>query len=256
MFTNFIQTGGTDNGTYLLQVVANGIASSPALFVLANNSDSNVTLQTDPANGDYQVLFNGTAVNEYAPGSFSNVFVVLGTGYTTVDINETPAGVPVTVDGNGIDTVHVGDSGGVQSIQGNVYLENVPYYNSVVIEDTGDTASISRQVSITTAYDNVGDAWGTVTGLAPASINYRLCGYGFGHRPRRRLGGLQLHDHRRCLVPKPGPQRRSWQRHVQRSGHRSHRQHRRWRRHQPGEHRQRHRERHLWSRECQRHRRR
>ena len=173
--TQFTLPAGATDGVFLAQAVANGIASAPVLDIVAGPNDYNVIMQTDPNNaGEYQVLFNGTVRSEFAYGSFSQIFVDLSTSNIVLNIHETPAGVPVTVHGNAFDIVHVGDSGGVQNIHGNIYLDNVPNYNALIVDDTGDGGNIQRNVTVGTYTDTAGAAWGSITGLAPGSINYRL----------------------------------------------------------------------------------
>jgi hypothetical protein len=174
--TQFQLPSGVSDGPFIVQVVANGIASQPVLDVFTNTSDFNVILQTDPANpSEYQVLINGVLRGEFAAGSFSAVRVTLANVNTVVNIHQTLAGVPVTVDGQAQNVVYVGNgASGVQGIQGNVYLDNPPSYNSLIVDDSADSINISRQVTVST-YTPAGDsAWGSITGLAPASINYRL----------------------------------------------------------------------------------
>jgi hypothetical protein len=146
------------------------------LFVVANSADTNVTLQLDPNNSSaYQVLLRDNVRAEFPLGSFSRIIVELSTSDTVVNIRQTPSGVPMMLDGNAPNVVHVGNStDGVQGIQGNVYLENQPRTNALIVDDTADGGNINRLVSVST-YTPAGDtAWGSITGLAPASINYRL----------------------------------------------------------------------------------
>jgi hypothetical protein len=174
--TQFVLPAGIGDGAYLLSAIANGIASSPALYVLTSPSDFNVTLQLDPNNPSaYQVLLNGSLRAEYPVASFSRIIVDLSTTNTVVNVHQTPSGVPLSVDGNGNNIIHVGNStNGVQGIQGDVYLENPPSFNSLIVDDAADGGNIERLVTLST-YTPAGDsAWGSITGLAPASINYRL----------------------------------------------------------------------------------
>ena len=162
------------SGAYLLNVIANGIASVPYLFVQPGTNDTSVTLQTDPLNGDYQVLFNGASVDELAPGSFTGVFLNLGAATLNVSIRETPAGVPVRVSGNPftIDTITLGDQSGVQNILGSVYLDDPTAFNTIVVSDAGDVTG--RVPTVSTYTDDSGNNWGSIVGLAPGAISYKL----------------------------------------------------------------------------------
>lgn len=160
-------------GVYQLQVVANGLASRPDLFV-QTGSNQGVTLQTDPADGYYQVLFDGVSVGEYAPGSFSGVVLSLSASTLNVIIRETQSGSPVTVVGNPYfrDTVTIGDGSGVQGILGAVVVDNPGNYNTLNVSDAGDAGG--RFVTIATSADVAGSPVGVITGLAPATITYKL----------------------------------------------------------------------------------
>lgn len=145
---------------------------SAALNLVADTTISSIVLQIDPKNGDFEAIFNGQAVGEWAPGGLSSIYLTSQAGSATIDISQTPAGVPLNVTADGDDTVNLGTGGSVQGIQGDVTLINPPAYNSLVIDDSADTHA--RQVSLSD-FTPAGDTiYGSITGLAPASINYRL----------------------------------------------------------------------------------
>ncbi len=159
---------------YQLRVIANGIASKPDLFLETGPTDQSVTLQTDPANGDYQFLVNGESVGEYAPGSFSGVVLSLDVATLNVSIRETLAGAPVTIVGNLFynTTINIGDATGVQNILGNVLLVSPGDFNTINVSDVGD--STGRYVSLSSVADANSIGYGVITGLAPATIMYKL----------------------------------------------------------------------------------
>jgi hypothetical protein len=159
---------------YQIRVVADGIASKPDLFVETGPTDYGVTLQNDPANGDYEVLINGNMAGEYAPGSFGGLVLSLSAATTTVNVRETPANTFVTVSGNPfyVDTINVGDATGVQGIKGQLLLDSPSAFNTVNVSDAGDTAA--RHVTIGTGADRQNNLYGIITGLAPATISYKL----------------------------------------------------------------------------------
>ena len=151
---------------YQLQVIANGIASKPDLFLETGPTDQSVTLQTDPANGDYQFLVNGESVGEYAPGSFSGVVLSLEVATLKVSIRGDSRGRAVTVVGNLFynTTINIGDATGVQNILGNVLLVSPGDFNTINVSDVGD--STGRYVTLSTTSDASGNDYGTITGLA------------------------------------------------------------------------------------------
>src|SRR5262249_33936489 len=92
-------------------------------------------------------------------------------GTNTVNLYATPPGLPVRVEGSSAtDTVNVGYQGSVQAVQGDVYVENPPSFSTLVVDDSADATA--RTVTLDT-FTPAGDtAWGSITGLAPAAINY------------------------------------------------------------------------------------
>jgi hypothetical protein len=103
---------------------------------------------------------------------FGSPFVVsTGSGSNTVNILDTSAGIPIDISGGGSDTVNVGSGGSVQGIVGAVSVQNPPNYTTLNIDDSADATA--RTVTLST-YTPAGDsAWGSITGLAPAAINYK-----------------------------------------------------------------------------------
>jgi Ca2+-binding RTX toxin-like protein len=79
--------------------------------------NDSVTIDTNSAGG-VLVNLNGE-VFSFDPGAITDIHVFAGSGTNSVRINHTPAGVGVTVNANGSDTVVVGD-GNLDHIQGHV----------------------------------------------------------------------------------------------------------------------------------------
>jgi hypothetical protein len=109
------------------------------------------------------------------PNPRSPFLVNTGTGGNTVNILDTSAGIPVEIIGRGQDTVNVGSGGIVQGILGAVSVENPTSLTTLNIDDSTDLAARSVTLGSTT---QPGDSsvWGTITGLAPAVIDYRAAG--------------------------------------------------------------------------------
>jgi hypothetical protein len=74
--------------------------------------------------------------------------------------------------GGGSDTVNVGNGGSVQGILGALYVENTPGSTMLNINDSADTARRRCTLSSMTPGFDSDSPWGSITGLAPASINF------------------------------------------------------------------------------------
>ena len=115
-----------------------------------------------------QETVNNTTTTYYNPPS---PFVVnTGSGSNTVNILNTSADIAINEIGSGTDTVNVGNGGSVQGILAAVNIQNPPSYNTINVNDSADTTA--RTVTLST-YSSGGYNWGSITGLAPAAINYK-----------------------------------------------------------------------------------
>jgi hypothetical protein len=92
-----------------------------------------------------------------------------GSGGNIVYVHGTSG--PLNVGSNGGDTVNVGNAGSVQGILGELNIDNPLSFTTVNIDDSADTTA--RTVTLDTFTPAADTPWGSVTGLAPASINYR-----------------------------------------------------------------------------------
>ena len=114
-----------------------------------------------------------TVANTPAGFNLSNTPTNLnsGTGNDHVNIQGTAGATTLDVQGqNGHDTVNVGSAGSVQGILGTVNTENTFGFNALTIDDSADATGRAATLSdFTPAGDS---AWESVTGLAPAAINY------------------------------------------------------------------------------------
>jgi len=108
----------------------------------------------------------------FAYSGTSSVYLETGTGPDIVNVASTGVGVTTNLVSNGgHDTVNVGSSGSVQSIRGTLNIENPPWFTTLNINDSADTAARTAFLStFTPSFDPV--PWGSITGLAPASINF------------------------------------------------------------------------------------
>src|SRR5262249_47701622 len=109
------------------------------------------------------------AAIEYKYADTVNLTVQTGVGGATVDVLAT--GVPVYLVGYGANTmVNVGNNGSVQAIYGQLAIANLPFYPTVNVDDSADATA--RTVGLDTVTIG-GFRFGSITGLAPASILYR-----------------------------------------------------------------------------------
>jgi hypothetical protein len=116
--------------------------------------------------GEVYGLAQGAIVYKYA--DTQSLHITTGIGADNVSVAAT--GVATYIAGNGKDTINVGNAGSVQSILGDLYVENAPNYNTLFVNDSADATA--RTVTLST-FTPAGDtAWGKVAGLAPATINY------------------------------------------------------------------------------------
>jgi hypothetical protein len=99
----------------------------------------------------------------------SSVTVRTGTGGNTVDVWDT--GVTTNIVGNAfayLDHVNVGYQGNVQGIRGTLNISNPPGWTVINVDDSRDP---NPQIA-SLAQSSFSPDWGTLSGLAPARINY------------------------------------------------------------------------------------
>ena len=95
--------------------------------------------------------------------------ITTGSGNDTVNVLAT--GVPTNLStSGGHDTVNVGNAGSVQGILGALTIQNPPSFTTLNVNDSADT--VARTVTLST-FVSGGANWGSITGLAPAAINYK-----------------------------------------------------------------------------------
>jgi hypothetical protein len=101
-------------------------------------------------------------------------FVVsTGNGSNTVNILNTSAGIPINVIVDGTDTVNVGSNGSVQGILAPVSIRSEYDVRQITL-NVDDSADATARTVMLYSFTPAGDStWGTITGLAPAAINYR-----------------------------------------------------------------------------------
>ena len=110
---------------------------------------------------------------KYIDTSGVNITTGLANGTT---INVLATGVPTSLSSNlGGDTVNVGNAGSVQGILGALTIQNPPSFDTINIDDSED--GVARNVTLST-FVSGGANFGSITGLAPAAINYKYADTG------------------------------------------------------------------------------
>jgi hypothetical protein len=176
----FALPGGDVPGVYYLSTIANGIASTPVLFVLGSSGDTvtvgstNFLFFTFPS-----VTINGTPVF-YNPAAIAGIDIVVGAN-SAINVQQTY--VPVDIEGGGDDTVNIGSQapnlgGTLANINAPVHVGNsfgsLTFDGSTFgsttlnVDDSGDTSVNAAHMG--TIFGDPG--LGYIDGLAPALITY------------------------------------------------------------------------------------
>jgi hypothetical protein len=166
------------NGSYVQGILGTLTLQDPPGYNTVNVNDSadatarTVTLNTYSSGGSNWGSITGLAPAAIDYKYFDTSSVHLTTGHGAATVNVQATGVPTYLSSNGgADTVNVGAGGSVQGILGALYVENPPWYTTLNINDSADTAVRNASLStITPGFDPV--PWGSITGLAPAAINF------------------------------------------------------------------------------------
>jgi hypothetical protein len=101
-----------------------------------------------------------------------------GSGNDTVNVLGTAAGVTTNFLGNGLTTVNVGNAGSVRGILGTLNLENtLSNGTTLIVNASADPFTVAPAVTFTPPGDT---PWESLTGLAPAAINWEWADTGGG----------------------------------------------------------------------------
>ena len=115
----------------------------------------------------------GNSVKIFATGAPTNLFggSVFGLPIITLLSAHASSIIPFPIQHGGPDTIDVGPNGTVQNIRASLSIENAWGLDTINVNDNSDaTARTVTLDTITPAADPV--AYGTITGLAPATISY------------------------------------------------------------------------------------
>jgi Ca2+-binding RTX toxin-like protein len=111
----------------------------------------------------------------YAQSDLFSLNIQAGSGASTFNVQSTPNNpdvdpLPTYLSSGGTDIVNVGNAGSVQGIQGTLTIENPPAHDTIIIDDSADTTPRTTTLDTFTPPGDTG--FGSVTGLAPGTINY------------------------------------------------------------------------------------
>ena len=119
---------------------------------------------------------NSGAITGLAPAAInfkyagtSSVSIITGSGNDTVNVRATGVTTNLSSFG-GHDTVNVGNAGSVQGILGTLNIQNPPNFDTINVDDSADT--VARTATLST-FASAGANFGSITGLAPAAINFK-----------------------------------------------------------------------------------
>jgi hypothetical protein len=135
--TGYFLPPGITDGAFLVQAVANGIASKPVLNVVMDQSLNNVVLEIDPTvAGLYDVFQGSTLLSQWDTFTLSGVDVTMESD-GTINILASLANAPVNVYGAGQATVNIGngDMNHFRGISGAIDVENTTGFNTININD-------------------------------------------------------------------------------------------------------------------------
>jgi Ca2+-binding RTX toxin-like protein len=160
---------GLGPGVYQVSVVANGIASTPAVFVLGSASGDTVTLDTLTSSGRTfgSVTLDGRSAL-FQSGTVAAVYVFTRDGDDTVNVVSTPAGTLSKVDGgSGNDTFDLSPTAhNLDAVQGLVTIKGGGGSDALVANDQANPAAATYILSSTGSLSTL-----TRTGAAAVSFD-------------------------------------------------------------------------------------
>jgi uncharacterized repeat protein (TIGR01451 family) len=180
IFSPVTVTAPAGLGTVNLNDQGDAAAHTYALGAVAGTGtfsrDASPDITTTVAHLNVNGSSGGNTYNIANTATGTTTTVTAGTGADTATIGGT--GGTLNYNGqNGLDVVTLGTAGSAQGILGTVNLENPGSFNDITVNDSADATArtvtldtLPAQPPSDTAQD--GDPYGTITGLAPAAINY------------------------------------------------------------------------------------
>ena len=147
VWTTFQLPSSDGPGAYYLSVIANGIASTPVLVVFGTSGDDTVTVGTTDISYFQipSVTVNGAPIF-YTPGTIEGIHILAGGGNNTINVQQTYAGAPVSIEGSATDAVNIGSQapslgGTLANIAAPVNVSNTSGSTTLNVDDSGDTTA-------------------------------------------------------------------------------------------------------------------
>jgi hypothetical protein len=140
---------------------------------LGPNTDDTITVDVNSVFRP-MVTLNGQTFSfpfDLGLDRITSITINPGGGANAINVLRTDYSAPVTIVGSSHDTVNVGVGGSVQEIEGNVTIKNPPSFTAINVDDSADTAP--SDVILSTFTPPGDTAWGSIRGLAPATISYK-----------------------------------------------------------------------------------
>jgi hypothetical protein len=155
---NINDSADTTNHTNVVLTGSSLTGLAPATIYIIGVSVNFLTINCGSGNNTYTV--NGSQGDR----GYLDVTLNTGSGTDTVNVQATRVGVPLTVNGGGLgnDVVNLGLNNSLANLLGAVTIYNGPSYFHVNVNDSADTTNHSNLVL----------TYGSLTGLAPAAINF------------------------------------------------------------------------------------
>jgi hypothetical protein len=182
--TDTVNVGNPGSGGSVQGVQAPIYVQNPPAYTTLNVNDAADTTARP-------IALSSTTVNNQPWGSIiglapANIYyayhdtnavnITTGKGNDTVNVlatggNGHAGGVATNLSSSGgADFVIVGNAASVQGINGTLSIQDPPAHTTLTINDSSDTSTRTATLS---TYSSGGYNWGSITGLAPAAINFK-----------------------------------------------------------------------------------
>jgi hypothetical protein len=180
------------NGSNTINLDGRALATVPVLvhddFGIGNNAIYVDDSASNDANDTYTIQDNRVIRSGWNGGlayltPYGSLTLLTEGGTSTVNVESTGSGMPVTIQGKTTCTVHVGSGGfgsTTQNIRGGVIIDNPPSYSSITVDDSGDgvvhNATSGNAIVLGTnpaPTHSLSTDWGYIKGIAPADIIYK-----------------------------------------------------------------------------------
>jgi hypothetical protein len=145
------------------------VVNPPSYTTLNINDAADTTARTVTVTNS-SVTGLAPAAIDFVSDDLAALNVTTSDAADTVNVPSTSLYFTTSITGDGNGTVNVGSGGSVQDVLGTLNIENPPSFWTINVDDSADTAA--RTVTLDTFTPSGDTPWGSITGLAPAPINY------------------------------------------------------------------------------------